>query len=180
MRTRRTLDRRSPAERLSGRCYRSTRDSIVCSSLKSMQVGFIQFVGGIVFMASCAGCAKSGPERIIVSGKVTYDGNPVSEGTILFTPLAASRVPSAGASIVDGKYEVNIRGGVPVGTHRISIEAYHNVPYTLRPGEDAPRNYYNGKVREQFLPSKYNANSQLAVTIDSGSGAIAKDFDLTD
>jgi hypothetical protein len=126
------------------------------------------------------GCRKEGPERVILSGTVTYKGKPVAEGTILFTPAANSQVPSAGASIVDGNYKVDVHGGVPVGTHRISIQAYRSVPFTLPPGQPEPRNYSQGKLRQQYLPKTYNANSQLVITIEPGSRAITKNFDLTD
>jgi hypothetical protein len=127
-----------------------------------------------------SGCRKEGPERVILAGTVTYQGKPVTEGTILFTPAATSQVPSAGASIVDGNYKVDVHGGVPVGTHRISIQAYRSVPFTLPPGQPEPRNYSQGRLRQQYLPKIYNATSQLVITIEPGSGAIAKNFDLTD
>ena len=37
-----------------------------------------------------SGCSDKGPERVIVSGTVTYKGKPVSDGTILFTPRSTS------------------------------------------------------------------------------------------
>jgi len=136
--------------------------------------------GWALAACSLSGCAEKGLERTIVSGAITYKGAPVTDGTITFTPMAGSQVPSSGASIVDGRYVVDGRGGVPVGSHRISIEAYHLVPYTLGPGESPPRNYFEGKSREQYLPEKYNSNSQLDITIEPGSSAIAKDFALAD
>lgn len=127
-----------------------------------------------------SGCSDKGPERAIVSGTVTYQGKPISEGTILFTPQATSHVPSAGASIVDGNYKIDVHGGVPVGTHRIIIQAYHKVPFTLRPGQLEPRNYAEGKIRQQYLPKIYNGNSKLEITIEPGSNPITKDFNLSE
>ena len=129
---------------------------------------------------SLSGCNEEGLQRSVVTGSVTYKGEPVSDGTIVFTPAASSHVPSAGASIIDGSYTVDSRGGVPVGTHRICIEAFHRVPFTLRPGEPAPRNYFEGKAREQYLPKKYNSDSELEITIEPGSQQITKNFELTE
>ncbi len=149
-------------------------------SERRVRVALVLGLIDAIAISSMSGCAKEGLQRTVVSGTVTYKGIPVSDGTIMFTPVAASQVPSAGASIIDGNYTVDARGGVPVGTHRIGIEAYHLVPYTLRPGEPAPRNYYEGKAREQYLPKKYNADSQLEITVEPGSQEITKNFELTD
>lgn len=126
------------------------------------------------------GCGDKGPERAIVSGVVTYRGEPIAQGTILFTPTADSQVPSARAAIRDGKYRVDNRGGVPVGTHRVAIEAYRRVPFTPKPGEPLPRNYSGGKVSQQYLPRHCNARSKLEIIVEPGIREIAKDFDLTD
>jgi hypothetical protein len=172
--------RRAPVDRCGeyARPYRADRN--VCPIPRTTSVRSVLCLGWAVAAALLGGCGDRGPERAILSGTVTYKGKPVAEGTILFTPVAKSQVPSAGASIADGRYKADVHGGVPVGTHRIVIEAYQMVPFALRPGEAPPRNYFEGKVREQYLHKTYNANSKLEITIEPGSRAITKDFDLTD
>lgn len=151
-----------------------------CRAHGKRRAGFVFWLGWAAAVAFVMGCSDKGPERTIVSGAVTYKGKPISDGTILFTPLATSQVPSAGASIIDGSYKVDVHGGVPVGTHRIIIEAFHLVPMVLSPGQSPPRNYFEGKAREQYLPKKYNANSELEITIEPGSPQITKHFELTE
>jgi hypothetical protein len=131
-------------------------------------------------MALLCGCTDNGPDRVVVSGAVTYNGKPVSEGTIRFIPQATSQVPTAGATIADGKYKVDLRGGVPAGTHKVAIEAYRRVPFTPRPGQPPPRNYLDGKITQQYLPRSCNAASKLEITIEPGSREITRNFDLTD
>ncbi len=83
------------------------------------------------------GCGDRGPQRVIVSGRVTYNGKPISSGVILFVPLPSCPVPSAAAEITDGKYRVDARGGVPVGTHKIKIEGYRKPANAPQPSTAA-------------------------------------------
>lgn len=123
-----------------------------------------------------AGChADRGPDRVVVSGTITYQGKPLPAGSIRFVPLDAS-LPGAAANIVDGKYRADNKGGVPVGTHKIQIEGCERS--VLKPNEEGPP---VGKGRgRQYLPKRYNADTQLEITIPPGSRAIIKNFDLTD
>lgn len=174
------VDRRIPVEKW-GRHFCLPRPGRnVPFTPRTACVGWALSLSWVVAAACFSGCGDKGPDRAIVSGTVTYKGEPISDGTILFTPMATSRAPSAGASIVDGNYKIDGHGGVPVGMHRINIEAYRNVSSTLRPGQPEPRNYSDGKVRQQYLPKTYNASSQLQITIEPGSREITKNFDLTD
>lgn len=123
-----------------------------------------------------AGCRRDrGPERVVVSGNVTYNGKPIADGAILFAPTTA--LPTAAGVIVDGKYEVDGLGGVPVGTHKVQFEAFRT---DLLPGKAPQRPRFGDTVRLQYLPDKFNATSQVEMTIPPGSGPITKDFDLKD
>ena len=123
------------------------------------------------------GCGRDrGPERVVVSGTITYQGNPISVGMIRFMPTATSPVPMAGAPIKDGAYKVDGHGGVPVGTYKIEIEGYRMDPKHVP--SDAPM--ARGTPRTQYLPKRYNVESQLQITIEPGSPEITKNFDLTD
>ena len=62
-----------------------------------------------------------------------------------------------------------------MGTHRIQIEAYRKI--TPRPGSSER---LDPRASEQYLPAKYNVNTQLEITIPPGSREITKNFDLTD
>jgi hypothetical protein len=126
-------------------------------------------------MVGISGCSGDrGPERVVVAGTVTYRGKPVDEGIIRFTPVASSLVPVIGARIADGKYTVDGHGGVPVGTHKIEIEGFR-----LLAGVTAPVGA-RGVPHEQYIPKRFNAESQLQITIPSGSREITKNFELTD
>jgi beta-glucanase (GH16 family) len=134
---------------------------------------------GCALVAVCLGGCRGdrGPERVVVSGKVTYQGKPLPQGMIRFVPAQTSTGPTAGASIVDGNYSVDSHGGVPVGTHTVQIEGYRKMQTAPPPGRPmAP----GGDPQEQYLPNKFNMNTGLQITIPSGSGAITKNVDLVD
>jgi hypothetical protein len=123
----------------------------------------------LVLVAGCRG--KSGPERVALSGKVTFQGQAVEDGQIRFDPQAGTIAPVTIAPIKNGVYDAVASGGVPVGTHRVEIRAYN-------PKEPAPKGP-GMPPRKQLLPAKYNTATELQITIDSGSRAITKNFDLS-
>jgi hypothetical protein len=127
-------------------------------------------------LAGCGG--NAGPERTVVSGTVTFDGKPLLEGAIRLVPLPNCPAPTTVTRIVDGKYSFDKLGGAPVGTHRIQFEAYRKINVAPRAGIAAPRPMAEGGL-EQYIPEKYNARTQLEITISPGSGQITKDFQLT-
>jgi hypothetical protein len=138
---------------------------------------------GCVLATAPFGCGRQGPERVVVSGTVTYRGQPLKEGCIRLVPAKGTVAPVSVAAIIDGRYVIKSHGGVPVGTHRIEITAYKankqqqaaaSATQSDMPGVETP-----SKV-SQFIPEKYNTKSELQITVPSGSGAITKNFDLTD
>jgi hypothetical protein len=129
-----------------------------------------------------SGCNRDrGPERVIVSGKVTYKGKPVENGAIRFVPAGKSSMPTAGAYIVNGQYVAESQGGIPVGAHKVQIEAYSVIRSQNPSMRGSPASRLLGDKRgDQYLPDKYNVNSELEITLPPGSGKFTKDFDLTD
>jgi hypothetical protein len=72
----------------------------------------------LVLLLICTLAAGCGKPRGIVSGKVTYQGKPLTAGSVLFTPEKGSVVDAR----IDG--EGNYRAeNVPVGTAKISVRA---------------------------------------------------------
>lgn len=131
-------------------------------------------------MVCCDGCGNRGPERVAVSGTVSFNGQPVSEGFIRFVPLSTNPGPATAATINDGKYRADARGGVPVGTHNVRIEAYRKVSVKNAMPVPGVPNATQEDHRQQWLPAKFNTNTTLEITIESGSREITKNFDLTD
>lgn len=122
------------------------------------------------------GCGqRSDLPRATVSGKVAFQGKPVPEGMIAFVPIKETKGPTSSAIIKEGVYEAAAAGGVPIGAHRVEIQAF-------RPRTGARRTHQSPflqdrEPREQYLPERYNRQSTLEITIDAESGG-NHDFDL--
>lgn len=121
------------------------------------------------------GCGRGSEiSRGSVSGKVSYQGHPIAEGTIRFMPIKSAKDPTASAIIKDGQYEVIVGGGVPVGAHRVEIEAFR--PLVTPPNQIRLPALQDREPREQYLPKHYNRDSTLEAVI--GEGKQTQDFDL--
>ncbi len=124
----------------------------------------------ILTTATLVGCGD-GIERVQVSGKVTYAGQPVEVGQIRFIPAPGTEMPLTIERIKNGSYETSTSGGVPVGTYQVAIRAYHpDDPVPSGPGQPA---------RRQLLPAKYSTRSELKATLEPGEKQKELDFILT-
>jgi hypothetical protein len=121
----------------------------------------------IMFAVALAGCARETSHGTL-SGTVTLDGAPLASGLIRFIP-ADGQTPSADATISEGKFTAK----VPVGEKRISISAPKVVGQRkLYETPDSP----TADVVDELLPARYNARSELTLTVTAG--AQQKNFDL--
>ena len=68
-----------------------------------------------------AGCGSDTGGRIAVSGSVTYDGEPLPAGRILFTPAEDKPGPSAGEPIDDGHFTILAEEGPATGRYEVTV-----------------------------------------------------------
>ena len=132
-------------------------------------------------LAILVGCGHSGPEKVVVQGQVTYQGQPVPNGDVMFYPIEGTTGPASGASIKDGQYVADGRGGVPLGKHRVEIRAYRSG--SIGPAGSANDDDWRGRrggQRQQYLPARFNTDSKLTVTVDSSEAPAVHDFQLQD
>lgn len=82
-----------------------------------------------VSLAACAACSSRGDGRVDVSGSVTWKGQPVPAGFVVFNPdVTAGNVgPQGMAPIDNGRYDTRSEGGRPVspGAMRVSIQGFN-------------------------------------------------------
>ncbi|MCA9013916.1 MAG: hypothetical protein KDA77_01170 [Planctomycetaceae bacterium] len=138
--------------------------------MKILTNQFLSFA--MVFCSICvlAGCgAKTdGPKLVTVSGKITLNGEPLPGGDIIFRPADGQGHAYAG-KITDGTYTLDTEAG----KKRVEIKSMREVPGKTT--EDNPGEVVN--VREQIVPTKYNSESTLEITVtEEGSGST--DFPL--
>lgn len=116
-------------------------------------------------LAGCGGSGNLGR----VSGKVTLDGQPVPEATLMFSPVAGGS-PSAGRTDESGQYELvysRESKGAEIGQHRVQIR-------TAQSGdEDADPPV---PPKPEKLPPKYLGGATIAVEVKAGKNEL--DFPL--
>ena len=93
-------------------------------------------------------CSSQQPK---VSGTVTFDGQPVSEGAIIFRPTNPDSRPEGGP-IRTGKFSVRIRPG----SYKVEIVASRPIP-------DSDTGM--GLRHEGYIPSKYNSQTTLSAEV---------------
>jgi len=94
------------------------------------------------------GCGPSGPKTYPVSGTVTFNGEKIPKGHIVFVPVDESIAPDAG-EIVDGRFDFRAKAG----KKEVRISADREV------GEMDP--VMHTIPRQSYIPSKYNVESVL-------------------
>lgn len=105
------------------------------------------------------GCSSESSQST-VKGTVTLDGQPLASGLINFVAADAS-VPTAEATIAAGKYEA----AVPPGEKRVEIRA---------PKVTGKKKMYDTPdsptvdIIAELLPPRYNAESELRMTVTEG------------
>jgi hypothetical protein len=148
--------------------------------------GWLPAALALLCCGALAGCQKQSIERAVVHGKISFAGEPMPSGTIRFVPTEGTKTPPGAAQIIDGKYRVEARGGVPVGTHRIEIEAFRALsPEAAAAAETARLQAEHPHLefppaREQYIPAKYNNETELKITIPPGSGEIEHNIELSE
>ena len=120
------------------------------------------------------GCGDGLPERVIVTGKVTYQGKPLPTGTISFSPKTerATR-PSLAYLLEDGTYKMTTfraDDGTQPGEYSVAVIAYDEGPLS-----NAEQWRRQGK---KLIPEKYfkHATSGLEATVPEHD--VELNFDL--
>lgn len=134
----------------------------------------IVFVSLLVGLAG--GCGnKSGPERAVVSGKVTLDGVPVESGAISFAPTGETQGLTAGGTITGGEYKLDAERGPIIGTHKVRINAGKKTGRQVQAAMSAPGTMTDEVV--EAVPARFNSQTTLTREVKSGENKL--DFELT-
>jgi len=134
-------------------------------------------------LAGQVGCDDQGAAP--VSGKITYDGKEVPEGTITFYPKSGGR-PSTSEIEPDGTYVLSTLkpgDGAPTGEYVVTIESKQVTGgaanySTLEEEVNAPPQATAPAQVEWLVPMEYSSveTSGLTATVESGENVI--DFEL--
>lgn len=132
-----------------------------------MRRSFSVFVAAIVACVLTAGCGDSGPKRVTakVKGKVTFDGQPMKKGRIIFQ--SANGAPGVGDFKEDGSYEL-VTG---IGANQIAVQ--NRDPNTNDPKSGMP------VLGKSHIPDKYESSKTSGLTFDVQAKDNTADFTLT-
>lgn len=129
---------------------------------------------GLFVAVAAFGCSKRAA-RTSVSGRVTFDGQPVAAGQIVLEPLGSGRMGVA--QIADGAYQMPAEHGPTAGEYIVRITANRGagrmVPSGARGTGQAPV-----EAQEQYIPAKYNDRSELKTQVGQ-EAEVVRDFELT-
>lgn len=120
------------------------------------------------FILGCSG------GQAIVEGQVTFDGQPVEQGTIVFEPVDGTGAV-AGGTIQNGKYRLGAEEQLTPGNKLVRIKAMRATGQKIKAGPPAPDDAMVDEV-QQYIPPHYNEQSTL--TAEVAAGKSTKDFEL--
>lgn len=118
------------------------------------------------------GCTR-GRGLVTVEGTVTFDGQPIEKGSIVFEP-ADRKGPTAGGSIENGKYQ--LANSVMPGKKIVRIIGVRKTGRQIEEGPPSPPGTMVDEI-ESFIPEVYNAKSTLTCEVTPGK-ANTLNFDL--
>jgi hypothetical protein len=133
---------------------------------------------GAVASVGCSGSDTTG-----VHGKVTFNGQPLADGDISFTPEPPTSLPQSSAPIKNGEYSIGGEWGLGPATYKVRINGY-------RPSTDKNNMLAGGHLdmppetpgiprREQFLSKKFNTETTLAkLVVKPGESEVEQNYDL--
>jgi hypothetical protein len=141
-----------------------------------------------LILALVAGCGGDGLSLAPVEGVLTYQGKPVADAGVVFSPVSPDQGPPAyGATDAEGHYSLvtNNRPGAPIGEHRVSISKAdlfgdEIVPADEETAELIRRRGFKPYKAKHFIPEHYSDvnTSDLTVTVEDKDNVI--DFTLSD
>jgi len=132
----------------------------------------------ITFSLIVSGCSSDNrTETARVSGMVTYNGEPLRIGSLLFVPVGGG--PSAQGNIdADGSFTMGtyeLKDGAILGQHKVMITAI-----TAPGGSGLPEDVIGGDgAPVSVIPDKFGDLEKSGLVIDVKSGKNNMDFVLT-
>ena len=124
-----------------------------------------------IILCLLCGCSSDLAE---VRGRVTLDGQPLKDATVMFIPSTGGR-PGTAITDAEGRYELQFTGtekGAMIGKNMVKISTY----YPPMGNTSADGKYAEIPARPERLPAKYHDKTELEA--DVKPGVPSYDFDL--
>ncbi|MBN1394257.1 MAG: carboxypeptidase regulatory-like domain-containing protein [Pirellulales bacterium] len=135
----------------------------------------------VLCLSVCYGCGSGRPNLALVSGKVTYQGKPVTEGKIVFHPQKGRQ--AIGVIDADGNYRLttfdNGDGAAP-GKYRVTIQAMRasGAPRAKNILDEVKSGIKEAASVEWIVPEKYSRLETSPLTAEVESEPNNIDFNV--
>lgn len=116
----------------------------------------------------CVGLSGCGDGRAHVAGKVTFDGQPVSSGSVVF--VRSDGTAREGGVVTDGAF----RTALAPGRYKIEVRAPKVVGKRKQKGFDGKDEEI--EMSEEMIPDRYNTKTELTEEFKAGSNPITLDL----
>ncbi len=124
---------------------------------------FWRRVGVAVWLMCLSGCNQP---KMRVWGIVTFDGQPVQNGTIEFIPVDGTHGPSGGGEVIDGHYDLSAAVGLNAGgIYQVLLRAFQT-RQMAEPGN--PQRTI--AVAVNYLPLVYVQQTPLKIAVSEKAG----------
>ena len=149
------------------------------SSAIGLRVGYVVFTTAMFLLL---GCGPKGPDLGpfgLVQGKVTYRGQPVTQGMITFNCPATGHVGTANLDD-SGSYKMSLNGrdGLPLGDYVISIRPPLTAQSDAHPSQQVRNNLYDPSISID-IPMRYRYESSSGFKAQVTKGENNFDFEMT-
>jgi hypothetical protein len=138
------------------------------SSLRSLRP-LVQSPFLLATFLALAGCSGERLDLLPVSGQVTYDGQPLTTGTVSYHIVGGTGHVPTGSIDKDGRYSLstNYQPGAPPGKYKVIVHATE--PVEAIPGKASPG------MPKSIIPERYNQPTgtpfEIEVKPDPAAGA---------
>jgi hypothetical protein len=147
-------------------------EHLTFGALNSFRISCFRFRAfqPVLFVLTCfLCCAGCGDGKSSVTGSVTFDGQPVKNGTITFVKADGELVREGGV-IQDGEFQATL----PPGKYKIELNAQRLIRKQKQKGFDGKDEEVD--ITDELFPPRFNIGTELSEVIKPGSNALK--FDL--
>ena len=111
----------------------------------------------------------------IIEGRVTIQGEPMSEGLITFEPLGTTTGPKISTVIDKGNYSISSSEGIQSGQFRVEVLGIPPGVKAMSNGDSHLNLSASTRVPYREVASEFNFQSQLLATVERG---VTNQFDF--
>jgi len=136
--------------------------------MKTNVLYLISSVASLSLLMNGSGCSRNGSlEGLVpVHGVITYQGQPIEQGTIGFVPVEESNIRPATATIASGKFTMMTTAsspGVMPGKYRVLVISQNGVPAKTK--QAAPRQAADQSTDDLPAPSMESPSAIEVVSL---------------